>query len=346
MESHSAQNYSANDRLTNSAAIASPVPVKKNESGKHLTWHASVMDAIESHEFRRTSKASTSTATATHQTNILKNAKTPNALTSSKNDVAIAKGLVAGRTAIFEHQNAFDDDNGADVSKDPAELSLADRLALFEKNKGTALIPKAALGMSPSAKQIANLNTSIPDSRGGIRLFPEPQIAHKSLQEHEMDILLNLLNYDKNYRANDTKRPTSPPPPPPKPKPNSNDGHMNTSQKRHSDEDLNVSHSVRDAIEDVKRVKINPPKIGSIYPSLSDTEDDVQHVKNETSANDSIYPSLLDISSDAKPKSSESSESTEIYETPQTSTKREDNDDLLFSSRPPNGDNDENDGLR
>lgn len=36
--------------------------------------------------------------------------------------------------------------------KDPALLSLADRKALFEKNKGEALVPKAAFGMSAPVK--------------------------------------------------------------------------------------------------------------------------------------------------------------------------------------------------
>lgn len=37
---------------------------------------------------------------------------------------------------------------------DPAEIPLKERLALFEKNIGTALVPKAALGMSVATKQI------------------------------------------------------------------------------------------------------------------------------------------------------------------------------------------------
>lgn len=36
--------------------------------------------------------------------------------------------------------------------RDPAELSLKERLALFEKNKGSAIMPKAALGMSVPVK--------------------------------------------------------------------------------------------------------------------------------------------------------------------------------------------------
>lgn len=39
------------------------------------------------------------------------------------------------------------------AKRDPAEMSLKERLAMFEKNKGSALMPKAPLGMSVPVKQ-------------------------------------------------------------------------------------------------------------------------------------------------------------------------------------------------
>lgn len=68
-----------------------------------------------------------------------------------KNTPVVAKGLVSDRAARFESSQHVASQK---TQKDPAEMSLKERLALFEKNKGTALIPKAALGMSVSAKQI------------------------------------------------------------------------------------------------------------------------------------------------------------------------------------------------
>lgn len=56
--------------------------------------------------------------------------------------------LQFGRAAVLVEKNSTPN------KRDPAEMSLKERLALFEKNKGTALIPKAALGMSVSKKQI------------------------------------------------------------------------------------------------------------------------------------------------------------------------------------------------
>lgn len=73
---------------------------------------------------------------------------------SKKGDVS--KSLVSGRAAIFETQQTRTAHAAAAKAnqKDPAEMSLKERMALFEKNKGTAIIPKAALGIAPSLKQI------------------------------------------------------------------------------------------------------------------------------------------------------------------------------------------------
>ncbi|XP_011196764.1 anillin [Zeugodacus cucurbitae] len=62
-------------------------------------------------------------------------------------------GLVSGRTAAFEKKvNASQE--AQKQQKDPTELSLKERMQLFERNKGEALIPKAALGMAPSISKI------------------------------------------------------------------------------------------------------------------------------------------------------------------------------------------------
>lgn len=39
-----------------------------------------------------------------------------------------------------------------------------------------------------------------------------------------------------------------------------------------SDEKLDIHSQVRDSLEDMKRVKVNPPKNGCLYPALSDIE--------------------------------------------------------------------------
>ncbi|KAG8228660.1 hypothetical protein J437_LFUL008897, partial [Ladona fulva] len=62
---------------------------------------------------------------------------------------APAVGSVLQRAALFESPTT------SPKMKDPTELSISERKALFEKNKGQALIPKAPFSMPVSAKQLA-----------------------------------------------------------------------------------------------------------------------------------------------------------------------------------------------
>lgn len=294
---------------SNSAPTSSPSPSKKNECRKQLTWHQSVIDALESHEFRRPNshKNKPSPLSATRQLNIGKDRNTSATIAPSESDVTITKGLVAGRTAIFERRNGGDDtDSSKQQQIDPAELSLKERFALFEKNKGTALIPKAALGMAPSARQIANANAS---SSGTQQMAQELQ----NIRDQKIDISLNLLNCKDNAGLNDSKRSIL----------------SKVDHKSHCDTKLSVNQSVLEAIEDVKAVKVNLPKTGSIYPSLPDPDsDDVKKATNDTSENESIQPSLLGIRSD------------DLLETTEAYTETEDDVDL-FSSQHGNDDTDD-----
>ncbi|XP_053680596.1 anillin [Anopheles nili] len=63
-------------------------------------------------------------------------------------------GLVSGRAAMFEKPSGRRQSILKPGQKDPAEMSLKERMAIFEKNKGAALVPKAAFGISPSIRQI------------------------------------------------------------------------------------------------------------------------------------------------------------------------------------------------
>ncbi|XP_071447088.1 anillin-like [Hetaerina americana] len=61
-----------------------------------------------------------------------------------------AHGSVLHKAALFESPSR------SPKAKDPAELSVAERKALFEKNKGQALVPKAAFSMSVPLKQLSS----------------------------------------------------------------------------------------------------------------------------------------------------------------------------------------------
>ncbi|XP_050093361.1 anillin isoform X2 [Anopheles aquasalis] len=76
--------------------------------------------------------------------------KAPSAPTGSQK----GGGIVSGRAAMFEKSAGRRQSILKNGQKDPAEMSLKERMAIFEKNKGTALVPKAAFGISPSIRQI------------------------------------------------------------------------------------------------------------------------------------------------------------------------------------------------
>lgn len=61
-----------------------------------------------------------------------------------KSPVKARSTAIASKAALFESPASSPGKN----MKDPALLSLSERMALFEKNKGSALIPKAPLGMA------------------------------------------------------------------------------------------------------------------------------------------------------------------------------------------------------
>ncbi|CAD7014634.1 unnamed protein product [Ceratitis capitata] len=76
-------------------------------------------------------------------------------------------GLVSDRTAAFENKRSGNQETQRQ-QKDPTELSLKERMQLFERNKDKALIPKAALGMAPSISKIQK-EQSAPKKNDGLK---------------------------------------------------------------------------------------------------------------------------------------------------------------------------------
>ena len=86
---------------------------------------------------------------------------------SPKNSAQSSSGSVLSKASLFEPKNA------ETKVKDPAQMTLSERMALFEKNKGEApLLPKAPLTMSipPSKLQEKDKVNSSPGyaNNGGI----------------------------------------------------------------------------------------------------------------------------------------------------------------------------------
>ena len=86
------------------------------------------------------------------------------------------------RSSVLSKAAMFEAGSPRAKEKDPAEMSLRERKALFEKNKGAAIVPKAPFGMAPSAKTLHG------DSKG--KLFSlfiyrfVPTMKHRTARQH------------------------------------------------------------------------------------------------------------------------------------------------------------------
>lgn len=159
---------------------------------KQLKWDKNVMDSLEAQGFTRR-ESTTSKMVYDYASNESKpieenkiaapKASAPKVPEPPKALGSIGKGLVSGRAALFESGSSSKSVSRM-ATKDPAEMSLKDRLALFEKNKGTALIPKAAFGMSASQTQISN-NTSGTSTVSGSAAARPPIAVQRQRDDHQ-----------------------------------------------------------------------------------------------------------------------------------------------------------------
>ncbi|XP_052872956.1 anillin-like [Anopheles cruzii] len=167
-----------------------PVPGKSLQQPKTLKWDQQVMDALESQGFQRREssapkmvydykqdkgdkKSETYRAPTTASTARIESSHSPNSRertvpkqtastqkedepkkSNSEPSKTAPRGIVSGRAAMFEKTSGRRQSILKNGQKDPAEMSLKERMAIFEKNKGAALVPKAAFGISPSIRQI------------------------------------------------------------------------------------------------------------------------------------------------------------------------------------------------
>ncbi|EDX06042.1 GD10494 [Drosophila simulans] len=68
--------------------------------------------------------------------------------------VSVKSGLVSGRAALFENKGTGGQTQGLRNQKDPCELSLKERMKLFETGNNKAMLPMAPIGSAPSITQI------------------------------------------------------------------------------------------------------------------------------------------------------------------------------------------------
>lgn len=85
--------------------------------------------------------------------------------------------------SVLEKASMFESSSPTKKTKDPAELPLSERMAFFERNKGQALIPKAAFSMAVPAKYLESGNTKSSRSPEKVKILKinEDQKADSSI---------------------------------------------------------------------------------------------------------------------------------------------------------------------
>lgn len=167
---------------------------EKNPSSRQLQWDKKIMDDLESKGFQRRESSSSKMVydyknkESDKKPETVHTNETNNKIVKDKNIVStkqtvVTKSHVSQRTAMFEVA-PFNKLIPGKNQKDPAEMSLKERMALFEKNKGTALIPKAAFGISASVKQIMGEqkdNAATPIPTVVPKFIPAPSVQKASV---------------------------------------------------------------------------------------------------------------------------------------------------------------------
>uniref|UniRef100_A0A1A9WMV8 PH domain-containing protein n=1 Tax=Glossina brevipalpis TaxID=37001 RepID=A0A1A9WMV8_9MUSC len=153
-----------------------------------------------------------------------------NQVGDNKKMATVKPGLVSDRAALFENQTQSQMQNAQKPQKDPTELSLKERMKLFEKNKGEALIPKAPFGMAPPINKILqdSQNRKDEQTKGGctktnlplIKSNTDKQVRAKvaallqasndnkikddirKQREEDMLVLSNRFNKQKEFHGN------------------------------------------------------------------------------------------------------------------------------------------------
>lgn len=126
-------------------------PCKLDGSRGKTDSDISVSESPGGSPFRiNSSKGSNTPEKITKNANTTSSSRLPRfGFNGSPKDIVQPSGSVLSKASMFEAKNADA------KAKDPAQMSLAERMALFERNKGGApLIPKAPLTMSIPPKKL------------------------------------------------------------------------------------------------------------------------------------------------------------------------------------------------
>jgi actin-binding protein anillin len=210
-----------------------PNPPPIENSLNDVKWDKQVLDSLESQGFTRTDSSS----------RLVYNYNAENARSEKENVIVeeknrgTAKPTIKSpqkhilRTAAIADKAARFESTPNQVQKDPALLSVSERKALFEKNKGAALIPKAPFAMATpiksnavNAKKTTTIQQSpihkepVGSQAVGIaskvaELFEaKPTISQQQIQsnvykqrQEEMDVLLNRFHKTAEVEIEETE---------------------------------------------------------------------------------------------------------------------------------------------
>ncbi|KZC05380.1 Actin-binding protein anillin [Dufourea novaeangliae] len=201
---------------------------------------------------------------------------------SPKSPGQSSPGSVLSKASLFESKNTE-----AKV-KDPAQMSLSERMALFEKNKGEApLLPKAPLTMSVPPKKLQEKEKTGHANNGGLSTQElENNILRNTHLERqrELDMLRSRFNRNKEMAqaaAGSCIRTSE-----------SSEGKSNSPKNSPVCPVKPTPAPEVKTVSDVKRIRVAPPKPGHLYPNLSDientteteTETDTEYTVNSTEA--------------------------------------------------------------
>lgn len=231
-----------------------------NSSPKKLVWDKKVMDSLEAQGFSRrestnpklvydyaSEKPSTSTGGVTSspakKTSLVKPAPAPSTSSSNSSLAAVMKLNPVNNELPKPSQVKASEQRTARTSnlfgkKDPAEMSLKERMAIFEKNKGKAPVPATQFGIAdanpirsnlpelskkydfgfkklPSAATTKDSDTSGPSGSGNIKqavsqlltkkvtTISEKQISDEIRKQRDEDMKCIMSRYNKQEDDDD-----------------------------------------------------------------------------------------------------------------------------------------------
>lgn len=150
VSSHTSQNKEEKKQV-------SPYKLDGSSRGK-IDGDVSVSESPGGSSFKsNSSKGSNTPEKMIKNTNTASSSRLPRfGYNGSPKDIVQSSGSVLSKASMFEAKNTDA------KAKDPAQMTLAERMALFERNKGEApLIPKAPLTMSIPPKKLQEKNKPV-----------------------------------------------------------------------------------------------------------------------------------------------------------------------------------------